>query len=108
MSIVGKLGGIEGQQTISEVVTPGGGSGGTLIVNLVDKGAARFEFDRTLKEVKEALLSGSVVVSYSSEYQLNYCPIVEITNEVIRLCFNGNIQEFYYDSEDDYPHIVWD
>ena len=26
MSIVGKLGGIEGQQTISEVVTPGGGS----------------------------------------------------------------------------------
>lgn len=28
MSIVGKLGGIEGQQTISEVVTPGGGSGG--------------------------------------------------------------------------------
>ncbi len=28
MSIVGKLGGIEGQQTISEVITPGGGSEG--------------------------------------------------------------------------------
>ncbi len=67
MSIVGKLGGIEGQQTISEVVTPGGGSGGggTLILRRVHSEDEEYDYyslDHTYKEIFDAVNSGKLVL----------------------------------------------
>lgn len=66
MSIVGKLGGIEGQQTISEVVTPGGGSGESgNVVKVIDTTAedSRLTLDITAADLIERLNTKGVVTS---------------------------------------------
>lgn len=74
MSIVGKLGGIEGQQTISEVLTPGGGSGESgnsvnVIVCTVsydgnDDSFTVDEISHTYEEVKKLVDDNSPVMAY--------------------------------------------
>lgn len=75
MSIVGKLGGIEGQQTISEVVTPGGGSGESgNVVKIIDTTAedSKYTLDITAADLMERLNTKGVVTSIIEGYDSTY------------------------------------
>lgn len=69
MSIVGKLGGIEGQQTISDVINGSGGSKGILVIRFHDDDDdGIFECDHTLEEIRAAYLNGMRVEAYDQDW----------------------------------------
>ena len=69
MSIVEKLGGVPGKQTISEVVEPGGSGGIFVVTGTIPKRSSDsypFEItcDKTVDELMEAQQQGKVIVLY--------------------------------------------
>ena len=70
MSIVGKLGGIEGQQTVSEALdnfSPGGGSVFIIPLELTELYPGGGIPQKSYREIKEAFLSGKTCLVYVHE-----------------------------------------